>query len=159
MKFVVKAAPTSKNAQVLQVVNNVPATTPVYPTFTAGTKVFTTLFELMSTTPDGVMVLDGMMINGLPLSKGVNCSTALYNIGQTYDFYIINLTPDTHPMHFHLINFQVIKQYPIDVIGYENKYFALNGGRPTSVSIGFGKPEVQLDPELYRSGPDILPPP
>jgi spore coat protein A len=73
-------------------------------------------------------VLDGMMINGLSMKNGQNCSTATYNIGQTYDFYIINLTPDTHPLHFHLVNFQVVKQIPFDVDKYKTKYFALNGG-------------------------------
>lgn len=57
---------------------------------------------------------------------------------------MINLSPDSHPMHFHLINVQKVKQFKFDVGSYEEKYFEINGGVPTRH--GFVRHPVSLDP-------------
>ncbi len=46
---------------------------------------------------------------------GDMCQNSTYKVGKVYDFYFINLTPDTHPIHFHLINMQKVKQFKFDV--------------------------------------------
>lgn len=86
------------------------------------------------------------------MKNGMNCTNAVYKLGKTYDFHIINLTPDSHPIHFHLINMQKVKQYPFDVDAYTEKYFQLNGGRPDKH--GFSKYPVTPDPEEFRTGDD-----
>ena len=96
--------------------------------------------------------MDAMFIDGISMTNGRNCENSTYKIGKTYDFYIINLSPDAHPLHFHLINFQKVKQYPFDVEKYEEKYFSINGGAPSIH--GFSKPAISLDPEQFRIGDD-----
>jgi spore coat protein A len=59
-----------------------------------------------------------MYIDGISLGLGRTCINSTFKIGGVYDFYIINLTPDAHPIHFHLINFQKIKRFPINVEAY-----------------------------------------
>jgi len=58
---------------------------------------------------------------------------------------MINLTPDTHPIHFHLVNMQKIKQYQFDIDKYADKYFKINGGKPDRY--GWSSPPISLDPE------------
>jgi FtsP/CotA-like multicopper oxidase with cupredoxin domain len=55
---------------------------------------------------------------------------APYELTKTYDLYLINLTPDVHPMHIHLINFQYYKTAKLDVERYQAAWFELNGGEP-----------------------------
>lgn len=50
-----------------------------------------------------------MKIDGVGLDMG--CKGSVFNEGETYDFYIINLTMDDHPLHIHLLNFQVIGRF------------------------------------------------
>jgi hypothetical protein len=45
----------------------------------------------------------------MSMSLGMSCANSTYKTGKVYDFYFINLTPDTHPIHFHLINMQKVK--------------------------------------------------
>lgn len=56
------------------------------------------------------------MIDGVSLKLG--CQGSTYRQGQIYDFYIINLTPAPHPIHIHIVNFQVIGRFPFDVTKY-----------------------------------------
>lgn len=62
--------------------------------------------------------VDAMFIDGMAMMNGMNCTKSTYDLNKTYDFYIINLTPDTHPIHFHLINLQKVKQFPINIPAY-----------------------------------------
>lgn len=59
-----------------------------------------------------------MFIDGLSMMNGMECLNSTYKAGKTYDIYFINLTPDTHPIHFHLINMQKVKQFPINIAAY-----------------------------------------
>ena len=52
--------------------------------------------------------------------------TEVVHTGDTEVWEIINLTGDTHPIHFHLVNVQVLSRQPFDVEGYK-------GGAPTYV--------------------------
>lgn len=85
-----------------------------------------------------------MFIDGMSMTNGMSCPNSTYVIGKTYDFYIINLTPDTHPIHFHLINAQKIKQFPVNIEKYDEAYFGKNGGRPSKH--GFSRPPISVDP-------------
>ena len=65
--------------------------------------------------------------------------------GTVEDWIYINLTGDTHPMHLHLITFQVIGRTPFDVQGYAAAYGGAQG-----VPGG-------IDPAPFATGP-MLPP-
>ena len=58
------------------------------------------------------------MIDALSMENGRNCEGATFRNGLTYDFYIVNLSEDEHPMHIHLVNFQVIGRFDFDIEGY-----------------------------------------
>jgi spore coat protein A, manganese oxidase len=46
--------------------------------------------------------------------------------GSTEDWYYVNLTGDTHPMHLHLVQVQLISRRPFNVGDYQTKWDALN---------------------------------
>ena len=103
---------------------------------------------------DGSMLT--MYISGAPLSVSENCKGSTFQIGKVYDFHIINLTPDTHPIHFHLINFQKVYSFPLNVEAYRKAWHEANGGEPPVG--GYKKVPKTLNPEPFRIGPNILPP-
>jgi spore coat protein A len=43
------------------------------------------------------------------------------------DWYYVNMTPDTHPMHTHLFTFKVMGRYKFDKSGYAAAYSGQNG--------------------------------
>jgi spore coat protein A len=50
------------------------------------------------------------------------------------DWYFVNTTPDTHPMHTHLVTFKVMGRYNYDADGYVAKYGTANGVPQLDVS-------------------------
>ena len=65
--------------------------------------------------------------------------------GTVEDWVYINMTGDTHPMHTHLVTFQVVGRTPFDVDAYQAAY-----GGPNGVPGG-------IDPTPFATGP-MLPP-
>jgi spore coat protein A len=76
---------------------------------------------------------------------GEGSVTETPKIGTIEDWVYINMTGDTHPMHTHLVTFQVIGRTPFDVEAYEAAYRG-----PTGVPGG-------IDPTPFATGP-MLPP-
>jgi spore coat protein A len=72
-------------------------------------------------------------------------TTETPKVGTVEDWVYINMTGDTHPMHTHLVTFQVIGRTPFDAEAYE----AAHGG-PNGVPGG-------IDPTPFATGP-MLPP-
>ena len=68
-------------------------------------------------------------------------------VGAVEDWVYINMTGDTHPMHMHLVTFQVIGRTPFDAEAYE----AANGG-PNGVP-------GAIDPTPFATGPMLAPEP
>ena len=66
-------------------------------------------------------------------------------VGTVEDWVFINMTPDTHPMHTHLFNHQVIGRVPFDAQAYQKAH-----GGPDGVPGG-------IDPAPFATGP-MLPP-
>ena len=66
-------------------------------------------------------------------------------VGAIEDWVYINMTGDTHPMHSHLVTFQVVGRTPFDAEAYEEAY-----GGPNGVPGG-------IDPTPFVTGP-MLPP-
>ncbi|WP_327298969.1 MULTISPECIES: multicopper oxidase domain-containing protein [unclassified Streptomyces] len=71
--------------------------------------------------------------------------------GSTEIWEYINPNHDAHPMHVHLVNFQVLNRQPLDAAGYQEDYEKwLDGGR---------KPEDRPVLANYLTGPPIPPDP
>jgi spore coat protein A len=62
--------------------------------------------------------------------------------GTIEDWVYINLTADTHPMHSHLVNFQVVGRTPFNAAGYQTAF-----GGPNGVPGG-------IDPTPFVTGPE-----
>jgi spore coat protein A len=69
---------------------------------------------------------------------GVNWLTELPQVGSTEEWEIINLTGDAHPIHLHLVQFQVMNRQSYDDVGYTATYDALFP--PGAVIDGYGPP-------------------
>jgi spore coat protein A, manganese oxidase len=82
-------------------------------------------------------------LNGVHFDEGPVTETP--KVGTVEDWVYINMTGDTHPMHTHLVTFQVIGRTPFDVQAYEEA----NEG-PHGVPGG-------IDPTPFATGP-MLPP-
>jgi spore coat protein A len=82
-------------------------------------------------------------LNGAHFDEGP--VTEAPKVGQVEDWVYVNLTPDTHPMHTHLVTFQVIGRTPFDVGAYEDAHEG-----PHGVPGG-------IDPAPFATGP-MLPP-
>jgi spore coat protein A, manganese oxidase len=63
------------------------------------------------------------------------------SVGTIEDWVYINMTGDTHPIHNHLVTFQVVGRTPFDVEAYEAEY-----GGPNGVPGG-------IDPTPFATGP------
>jgi spore coat protein A len=81
-------------------------------------------------------------LNGVHFGEDV---TEVPKVGTVEDWVFVNLTGDTHPMHMHLVTFQVIGRTPFDAEAYEEAHEAPNG-----VPGG-------IDPTPFAIGP-MLPP-
>jgi spore coat protein A len=68
-------------------------------------------------------------------------------VGTVEDWVYVNMTGDTHPMHTHLVTFQVMGRTPFDVQAYEEAFEGPNG-----VTGGH-------DPTPFATGPEELPDP
>jgi spore coat protein A, manganese oxidase len=84
-------------------------------------------------------------LNGVHFGQAPTTETP--KVGTVEDWVYINLTPDTHPMHTHLVTFQVIGRTPFDVGAYEEAFEGPNG-----VPGG-------IDPTPFATGPMVGPAP
>jgi spore coat protein A len=98
------------------------------------TKRFITLNEVGVDTPDWRLTLNGLPFDAAP--------TETPSAGTIEDWYYVNLTGDTHPMHPHLVTFQVVGRVPFDV----DEYIEAVGEGPLGVSGG-------IDPTPFATGP------
>jgi spore coat protein A, manganese oxidase len=100
---------------------------------------FITLNEVAPNTANWFLNLNGLRFDA--------ASTENPRAGTVEDWVYVNVTPDTHPMHSHLVNFQVVGRTPFNAAGYQ----AANGG-PDGVPGG-------IDPTLFITGPTQPPEP
>ncbi|UCD40572.1 MAG: multicopper oxidase domain-containing protein [Candidatus Bathyarchaeota archaeon] len=79
--------------------------------------------------------------------------TELTTVGDTEEWWVINPTADSHPIHLHLVQFQVISRQKIDTANYYPDWLAANGG-----TLPLTAPTVNLNPYNYlksrAKGPD-----
>jgi spore coat protein A len=98
---------------------------------------YITLNEIAAETVNWVLLLNGADFE--------DPTTETPQVGTTEDWVYINLTGDTHPMHTHLVTFQVVGRTPFDADAYQATY-----GGPNGVPGG-------IDPTPFATGP-MLPP-
>ena len=77
-------------------------------------------------------------------------------LGTTEDWYFVDLTPDTHPMHLHLVQFQLISRQDMNTTAYETDWLALNGNQPIPFPSNYTVKQLPVTNYLMGSptGPD-----
>ncbi len=110
--------------------NKLPTILNTIPTLTPTTAKRTlTLTEVMA--EDGP---EEVLLNG---QKFTDAATELPMVGSTEDWEIVNLTEDAHPIHLHLVQFQLVNRQKFNAKKYETDWMMLNGMPPLNK-----KPEV-----------------
>jgi FtsP/CotA-like multicopper oxidase with cupredoxin domain len=121
-------------------------TVALYPSLTAPDKVrILTLNEIEG--PNGPLAA---LLNGVPWHAPVSELPAL---GSTEEWRIVDLTMDTHPIHLHLVQFQVVARISIDAMAYQMDWEMMNGVPPLHMT------PMELPIEPYITGPVIPAPP
>lgn len=105
-----------------------------------------TLNEVMG--PNGPVEV---LLNGQKMSAAIS---ELPRVGSTEEWEIVNLTADTHPIHLHLIQFQLWNRQNLeDPDKYMEDWVNLNGEPPLN------HPTIPLSPDGYLDGGVINPDP
>jgi FtsP/CotA-like multicopper oxidase with cupredoxin domain len=86
-----------------------------------------------------------MLLNGQHWNAPVSETP---QVGATEDWQIVNLGDESHPIHLHLVQFQIVARQPIDAAAYLADWTALNGAPSFPVST----PVKSLDPAKYLQG-------
>jgi spore coat protein A len=97
---------------------------------------YITLNEIDVDEPTWFLNLDGVHFDAPPV-------TETPKVGTVEDWVYVNLTADTHPMHTHLVTFQVVGRTPFYAAAYDEAYEPVGGG---------GVPGG-IDPTPFATGP------
>ncbi|PLR68688.1 MULTISPECIES: multicopper oxidase family protein [Bacillaceae] len=108
-----------------------------------------TLFELEGPNGPLAVTLDGQMMRN-PVSE-------LPRAGTTEDWQVVNLTDDTHPIHLHLVQYQLVSRHKVRSDDYLRDWKKLNQTTPPGTPPYFIKPKV-LPIGPYLQGQCIAPP-
>ena len=118
---------------------------PEFPTLPEPVKTrFLTLTEAVDANDNTL----GYFLNGSIWDAPI---TELPKIGTTEDWTFVNLTDDTHPMHVHLVQFQLVKRQDFYADTYNTDWLKLNSSGLTDGALPF-KPDYvpkELDPGPY----------
>jgi FtsP/CotA-like multicopper oxidase with cupredoxin domain len=93
----------------------------------------------------------GVFLNG---QKWMGVITETPKVGSTEDWWLVNPTGDTHPIHTHLAQFQVVYRQAFDAVQYEADWMALNGPVPVANDV---VPQT-LSVQSYLTGQPEYPP-
>lgn len=105
----------------LPVLPPLPKTLNIIPTLTPNAPKRTlTLVEVMG--PQGPVEV---LLNGQKWSAPIS---EFPELGTTEEWEIVNLTADTHPIHLHLVQFQLFTRQRLDTATYMADWMAANGG-------------------------------
>jgi len=119
MQFTV-TGPLSDNSQPTTIPLTLPSTITAL-TANAPSRTLT-LIEKMGPLGPTEIFLDGQRWMGNPAEM----VSELPQVGTTEDWIIVNPTADTHPIHLHLVQFQLISRQKFDVNKYLTDWMALN---------------------------------
>jgi spore coat protein A len=81
---------------------------------------YITLNEIDVDEPPWFLNLNGVHFEDDPI-------TETPKVGTVEDWVYVNMTGDTHPMHTHLVTFQVVGRTPFDTAAYEEAYEGPHG--------------------------------
>ena len=95
---------------------------------------YITLNEIGAETAGWYLNLNGVDFEATPVTETPKAGTV-------EDWVWVNMTGDTHPMHVHLVTFQVVGRTPYDAAAYQAKYGG-TAGVPGGIS-----------PEPFATGP------
>jgi spore coat protein A, manganese oxidase len=111
-----------------------------------------TLTEVINATTENS---EGVFIDGQPFFAPITEEPVA---GTTEDWQIVDATGDSHPIHFHLVMFQVVSRQPYNQTKYYAEWLAANNATETSLPLT--NPTVNL-PNLssYTTGPAVAPGP
>lgn len=98
---------------------------------------------------------EGLFLDGQPYFAPIS---ELPVVGTTEDWKIVDATADAHPMHWHLVMFQVVSRQPYDQTRYYADWLALNNATETSLPLNHPTVNLpSLDP--YLTGSAVAPGP
>jgi spore coat protein A len=98
-----------------------------FPTLTTPAKErILTLVSVAGQNGSKAMLLDGQKW-AAPISENPT-------VGSTEDWILVNPTSDAHPIHLHLIQFQLVQRQTFDVEAYKTEWTRLNGDPPLNHS-------------------------
>ncbi|TLN10129.1 copper oxidase, partial [bacterium] len=141
MQFTVQGTAPVVPSPLPAILNNIPVLTPNAPVRTL------TLNEVMG--PAGPVAA---LLNGQPWHTA---ATELPRVGATEEWQIFNLTGDTHPIHLHLVQFQVVSRQKFQVGKYDTDWMMQNGGMMPPLM----QPTVALPAGPYLQGKPEAPAP
>ena len=81
-----------------------------------------TLIDVADSTGSLMLLLDGQ--------KWASEISETPVLGSTEDWVFVNPTMQTHPIHVHLVQFQIVQRRTFDIASYMNKWTSLNGDPP-----------------------------
>ena len=119
-------------------------TTPLTPTTVLNSIPALTSTKTRQMTLIEVMGMGGpleILLNGQKWAAPV---TEDPQLGTTETWVIVNPTADAHPMHLHLVQFQVISRQPFQAVKYLNDWTKLNGIAPLPLGQAVVNPPYQL---------------
>jgi FtsP/CotA-like multicopper oxidase with cupredoxin domain len=97
--------------------------------------------------PNGPVII---LLNGQKWSAPLSERSA---VGSTEEWIVANLTMDTHPIHLHLVQFQLLNRQDFNMEEYQLRWEELNGTPPLD------HPTKVLPVQPYLTGPPIPPDP
>jgi spore coat protein A len=126
-----------------------------------------TLGTTPSVTPAGrvrILTLNEVMDAGGPLAILLNLTrwmapiTELPEKGATEIWKIVNTTMDTHPIHLHLTQFQLVSRQAFDTTSYDAAFMAANGMMPIDgmmidPATKLPRAYEEVDPGPFLEGP------
>jgi spore coat protein A len=88
-----------------------------------------------------------MLLNGMHWSMPITENPAL---GSTEIWELVNLTDDSHPIHLHLVRFQILDRRSFDLVQYlkERRVYYTDSARPPDPSETGWKDTVRADPGM-----------
>jgi spore coat protein A len=126
-----------------------------------------TLNEVASETGPLMVLLNNSRFEEMPEMGMFGAVTEKPVEGNTEKWQLINMTMDAHPMHMHLVQFQLVGRQDFDMDGYMGKYMksfsGVNGGQPGMLNMYMGaegpplKYEVKNDDGAVGGNPAVTP--
>jgi spore coat protein A, manganese oxidase len=114
--------------------------------------------DLIPDSPPRILTLNevqgpnGPVMDLLNGQKWAAPISELPRVGSTEEWVIANLTMDSHPIHLHLVQFQVYNRQDFNAKAYGKKWEKINGSPPLN------HPTIVLPVEPYLVGKPVQPP-